>query len=177
MRAALIAAAFMSMLLTTGLVLTLLEIPNWWCYDSLFSMLTCWGGMVLVWAAWAAVFFKYSRQDRPWTRAGRIVRGLVSGSILELFIATAVFAWNRHDEDCYCARGSYTGLVFGGTVLVWTFGPGIVWLFLLEKRRRAGLLGICGTCSYDLTGNTSGVCPECGKPITGAPARADAETL
>ena len=25
--------------------------------------------------------------------------------------------------------------------------------------------GICGKCGYDLTGNTSGVCPECGTRI------------
>ncbi len=28
---------------------------------------------------------------------------------------------------------------------------------------------ICGTCRYDLTGNESGVCPECGTPIPGWP--------
>lgn len=31
-----------------------------------------------------------------------------------------------------------------------------------EQRRRRGL---CVTCAYDLTGNTSGTCPECGTPI------------
>ena len=30
-----------------------------------------------------------------------------------------------------------------------------------ERRRR----GLCPMCAYDLTGNVSGVCPECGKPI------------
>ena len=30
-----------------------------------------------------------------------------------------------------------------------------------QKRRR----GLCGRCSYNLTGNTSGVCPECGTSI------------
>ena len=32
------------------------------------------------------------------------------------------------------------------------------------RRRRRGL---CAKCSYDLTGNASGVCPECGTPVTG----------
>ena len=32
------------------------------------------------------------------------------------------------------------------------------------KRRRA--MGICVGCGYDLTGNVSGVCPECGRAAT-----------
>lgn len=40
--------------------------------------------------------------------------------------------------------------------------------------------GHCATCGYDLTGNTSGRCPECGEPVlrasdaTSAPRPADA---
>jgi len=37
--------------------------------------------------------------------------------------------------------------------------------FVLVRRsraRRARLAGRCRSCGYDLTGNTSGVCPECG---------------
>jgi len=30
----------------------------------------------------------------------------------------------------------------------------------------------CSTCSYDLTGNTSGICPECGTPVITAAAPA-----
>jgi len=37
-------------------------------------------------------------------------------------------------------------------------------LFWLDRRRRIPP-GHCQRCSYNLTGNTSGVCPECGTPI------------
>lgn len=30
-------------------------------------------------------------------------------------------------------------------------------------------IAICGPCGYDLTGNTSGVCPECGAAATNCP--------
>lgn len=33
------------------------------------------------------------------------------------------------------------------------------------RRRRRSKLGQCLTCGYDLTGNESGVCPECGRKI------------
>jgi predicted RNA-binding Zn-ribbon protein involved in translation (DUF1610 family) len=37
-------------------------------------------------------------------------------------------------------------------------------LFWRDRHRRIPP-GHCQTCGYDLTGNVSGVCPECGKPI------------
>jgi hypothetical protein len=36
-----------------------------------------------------------------------------------------------------------------------------------DERRHRISLGKCAACSYDLTGNTSGVCPECGRPVAG----------
>ena len=39
--------------------------------------------------------------------------------------------------------------------------------------RRSLLAGLCSSCGYNLTGNTSGICPECGTPIDEA-ARAKA---
>ena len=36
----------------------------------------------------------------------------------------------------------------------------VVRRLLASRRRRAG---VCETCGYDLRGNVSGVCPECGK--------------
>jgi len=46
-------------------------------------------------------------------------------------------------------------------------------LFWSDHRRRMRA-GCCGKCGYDLTGNSSGTCPECGGPADGSvtPARA-----
>ena len=41
--------------------------------------------------------------------------------------------------------------------------PG-VWLVTRRRARRRA--GCCLTCGYNLTGNTSGVCPECGTPTS-----------
>lgn len=54
-------------------------------------------------------------------------------------------------------------------------GAGI-WIFFLTKAgRRLELRGRfrgcrCGGCGYDLTGNLSGICPECGMPVPGPTA-------
>ena len=41
----------------------------------------------------------------------------------------------------------------------WPFVLLTMWLWSLDPRRQSGL---CTRCEYDLRGNTSGVCPECG---------------
>jgi len=57
----------------------------------------------------------------------------------------------------------------GGTVLVvpfWIpFVVGVVVWALSARRFRTGLIGHCRKCVYDLTGNVSGVCPECGQKV------------
>ena len=36
---------------------------------------------------------------------------------------------------------------------------------MYRRRSRRKLLGHCAACGYDLTGNVSGICSECGRPI------------
>ncbi|HEY8746696.1 MAG TPA: hypothetical protein VIM11_01900 [Tepidisphaeraceae bacterium] len=40
-----------------------------------------------------------------------------------------------------------------------------IYVLLLWRGRRREWVGLCPICAYDLTGNTSGVCPECGTTI------------
>ena len=91
-----------------------------------------------LWCFWSVIFCVYWRQSDTYTWAGRVIRGLIAGSVLELIVAVPIYATRQ--ETCYCARGSYAGLVFGGTVLLWAFGPGILILFVREKQRREKLL-------------------------------------
>ena len=105
-----------------------------------------------------------------------MIRALIAGSILEVFIAVPVHVWavNRQ-QDCYCCRGTYTTLVLAGTMLLWAFGPGIVLLYWREKYRRERLLPTCDQCGYDLRGTVAAgrdECPECGEKIEGSGNRA-----
>lgn len=173
-----IVAALMATLLSIGGIATLLQIPNWWRIvlkytspggtdgDHDFPHFGVWIAMALMWAGWSWVFFKYWRQGDRYTQFGKMIRGLVAGSVLEMIVAGPVQAFSYSEEDCYCCKGSYTGLIFGGTVLMWAFGPGVVLLFLREKYRHEKLLvPHCSKCRYSLKGSSSDTCPECGEPI------------
>jgi|SRR5688572_17389213 len=144
------AAGMIAMLLTVGLLATLADAPAWWVRlweqgsggpAGLRPLHGVWLTMGVLWAAWAWVFFRYARDRDHRTAAAKITRALLAGTVLELLVSGPAHVWalRKHagdSTDCYCARGSYTGLVFGCTALVWLFGPGVLLLVLREKRRR-----------------------------------------
>ncbi len=68
----------------------------------------------------------------------------------------ALNAWVRGLE----IRG--WGWVLPLAMLAWPVGSFVVGPVRRHRRRRRGL---CAACGYDLTGNTSGVCPECGVSV------------
>jgi len=172
LKSAVIAAALMAALLTTGLISLLMELPNWWqptleAHDG-WGIGYIWAGMLVVWGVWAAVFFIYWRQGDRYTQTGKMIRGLIVGSVLEIFIAVPVHIWAVRQRECYCCRGTYTTLVLAGTVLLWAFGPGIILLYWREKYRHQRVLPTCIECGYDLRGTVAAgrcECPECGRSI------------
>jgi hypothetical protein len=113
MRFATFGAGFCAMLITFGLIAALMEIPDLWeeaVFADEFYHPGVYGWMVGLWAVWAMVFYRYLRSR------SRILRALIAGTVLELLVAAPVHAACYKRDDCYCTRGSYTALVFGGRV-------------------------------------------------------------
>jgi hypothetical protein len=106
---------------------------------------------LFLWCFWSVVFCIYMRQSDHYTWIGRIIRGLIAGSVLEMFVAIPVYATRQ--EECYCVRGSYAGLIFGTTVLLWAFGPAVFLLFIREKQRRDKLLDFQENNSTEIADN------------------------
>ena len=87
---------------------------------------------------------------------------------IALLLAAAAVVWMQHLQTDVVATGFLFGLPFYliPTLLV-------IWLWAILRRlrarrrqeRAAWLQGRCVGCEYDLTGNQSGVCPECGRAI------------
>ena len=134
MRTAVLAAAFAAMLVTGGLLFTLLELAGW-----LEMLETLWLVELLlcaIWAAWALVFWRRWRRGDRYDQLDRMTQRLLAGSLLELCVAVPADAWAARRNDCYCARGTYWGIVLGCAALLWSFGPGVVLLFWHEKVER-----------------------------------------
>lgn len=142
LKTSIFAAGLMAMLLTAGVITLLLEFPNWWetIMDNDEGLngyipLVILAVLLTVWAIWTWIFFVYWRQGDRYTQLGKMIRGLVAGSILETIIAVPVHIWATRQRECYCLRGTYTTLILAATVLIWAFGPGIIFLYMHKKRR------------------------------------------
>ncbi len=135
LKSAVLAAAFLAAMLSLAWIATLLELVGLW--DDAIDESRWLAIPVVVWMAWllwAGLFYAYWRKGTRLEQLSRMAHGLIVGSLLELVVATGVLVFRTDEENCYCARGSYTGLVFGATVMIWAFGPGLVFLFLHEAR-------------------------------------------
>jgi hypothetical protein len=193
LRTAVIAAALMAMLLTIGAIALLLELPDWWAtilgesdespFAGGWGITGIWAAMLIAWGVWAWIFFVYWRQGDRYTQMGKMIRGLVAGSVLEILVAVPVHVWAVRQRECYCCRGTYATLVFAGAVLLFAFGPGIVLLYAREKHRRGKLLWgqavECPKCRYDLRASIpagSTICPECGAAIPSSPPQPPTNT-
>ena len=169
-----LAAAAMAMLLTVAAFAVGMELfDRWLTTVDRASLWHVYGVMAAVWLVWAAVFAVYWRSLDRWTRMNRMLKGLLAGSVLELVVAAPLHArYLNPNQDCHCARGTYTGLVLAGTVLLWCFGPGLVFLFLRERYRLERLRDpLCRGCAYRLKGTIAAggkACPECGRAIAAA---------
>jgi hypothetical protein len=72
------------------------------------------------------------------------------------------------------AEAVHSLLLFGVGVALFFGSHGLarVW----SRLRYSGLrrqMGLCVRCGYELTGNVSGICPECGTPVAPADAKQD----
>jgi len=125
----------------------------------------------------------------------------VTSLIMYLAATAAVAAWwfrRRHRAALHVCLAA---AVVGWAALLttdWDFGTGLQWsppildrslkrapwegpaiglalgLIALRVRSRRLKTGVCAKCGYDLTGNVSGVCPECGTTLVLAPPAASA---
>lgn len=144
-----ISAAFMGMLLSVGLLASVLELLDWWIPQTTTGGIATpqrfgavWAVMGAIWVFWAVVFYVHSKSLDRYTAMRRIVRRLIGGTVLELVMAGPAHAWIMYSRGsaCYCDRGTWTGISFGTVTALWLFGPGAFLLFLRERKRRQNLI-------------------------------------
>lgn len=123
---------------------------------------------LLIAAAWGVSFWYAAFWATPVSGAG-INRGAIFVARGETFRESG-FYFERSDLELQWLpkwRFGYTG---EWLVLIPLWIPLlVVFLIFLLYRRRSGMVGVsaCKRCGYNLTGNVSGVCPECGTAVEG----------
>jgi hypothetical protein len=90
---------------------------------------------VAAWCAWALIFFRMSRTVEPGDLVSRLCRCLLKGSILELLIAVPTHIVARCRDYCCAGFMTFFGLTLGMSVMLFSFGPGVFFLFVARWRR------------------------------------------
>lgn len=127
-------------------------------------------GLVGVWTmalvAWCVsgfgwmYFLRRAGRSRDPKGLDRLLRLLLSGTVVELALGLPIYALARKKYDCYCAMATFLNLMFGVAALLWMCGPWVV-LLLTRRARVNWARTICGVCGYPRrTGATR--CTECG---------------
>jgi hypothetical protein len=98
-----------------------------------------------LWGVWAWVFYAYSKTDDPHRLVVRLMKALLRGSILELLVAVPSHVIVRHRDDCCAPLGTFAGIVTGVSLMLMSFGPGVLFLFARRfrdlRRAQGGDLG------------------------------------
>jgi hypothetical protein len=103
---------------------------DWLMIPQLIGMLIC------CWLVWGWVFHHVAKADEAETLVQRATRWLLRGSILELLIAVPSHILVRHRGDCCAPIASFWGIVTGLSVMLLSFGPGVLFLFAARVRAR-----------------------------------------
>ena len=92
-------------------------------------------GCVLVWEAWALIFYYQTHSPSPRDVVATQCRYLMKGSILELLIAVPTHIVARWRGYCCAGFGTFFGITFGLAIMLMAFGPGVFFLYAERWRR------------------------------------------
>ena len=87
------------------------------------------GVFLLMWGFWASTFFRWSKKMEPRDLIGRQCKYLFRGSILELLVVVPAHILARQRDYCCAGVQTFLGIAFGISVMLFSFGPGIFFLF------------------------------------------------
>lgn len=171
-----LAASFMLLVLSAALTLAIMELmevgkqPNW---DENLFIIVFWSVAPVVWFFWGVVLWFHVR-NRPRLKVMSRLAGIVFvGSLAELLAAVPSHIVVSRRPGCLVGLWTMLGILAGIYVMLFTFGPAIVLLFLRPRYRREQMESAtphCPRCDYDLRGTLSAgrtSCPECGQALAG----------
>ncbi len=172
-----LAAATMLALLVLGSLLVgieLFEVENFMEGDT--QMVLVWGGLLTSWAVWGMLLWVYAQGRERYKVLSRLTTLLFAGSLAELLAAVPAHIIVSKRPGWLVGLGTMLGIIAGINVMMFSFGPAIVLLFLRPRYRREQMEApsTCRQCGYNLTGTLMAgrlECPECGAAIMGVRSR------
>jgi len=93
------------------------------------------GIMIALWVGWAFIFHHRFRAESPEGLMERVTTWMLRGSIIELLIAVSCHVIVRRRDDCCAPLGTFIGIAAGFSVMLLSFGPGIIFLFAARRRK------------------------------------------
>jgi hypothetical protein len=127
-------ASFMLAVLVVGLTLAFGELlrfkddSNWGA--------GLWVTLGITWVFWAVLLFVYTRQLQRYQAIFRLAQLVFAGSIAEMLAAVPSHLIVSRRPGCLVGLATAIGIAGGLLVMLWSFGPAIVLLFLQAGRRR-----------------------------------------
>ena len=123
-----VGAGLMAGFLVAGIVLSVGETILRDALDS-YMWAIAFGGLILMWVVWGFIFLRWGKALEPKALIERQSRILYRGSILELLIAIPAHILVRNRDYCCAGMSTFTGIVFGISVMIFAFGPGVFFLY------------------------------------------------
>jgi hypothetical protein len=90
--------------------------------------------LAVTWLAWGVVFFYIFKGAEKYKVARNLVGFLLSGSLLNLLVTVPSHIVVSRKPGCFVGIDTLVALVAGVCVMLWSFGPAILLLFLREYR-------------------------------------------
>ncbi|HUB66591.1 MAG TPA: hypothetical protein VL981_03810 [Candidatus Methylacidiphilales bacterium] len=90
---------------------------------------------LLTWCVWSLIFIRMSGNTPPADLVTRQCRWLFKGSILELLIAVPAHIVARWRDYCCAGIWTFIGLTTGISVMLFAFGPAVLFLFMERWKR------------------------------------------
>jgi hypothetical protein len=94
-----------------------------------------WGVLFGLWALWTVVFYRMNRGVPAMDVVTRQCSYLMKGSILELLVAVPTHIVARMRDYCCAGFWTFVGIAFGVAVMLFSFGPGVFFLFAARWKR------------------------------------------
>ncbi|MEI6877058.1 MAG: hypothetical protein WCL50_18240, partial [Spirochaetota bacterium] len=82
------------------------------------------------------LFWRFGRTRDPASLTRKLTSWLLAGSILELLVAIPSHLVTRQRHDCCAPAVTFIGIATGLSVMLLSFGPGILFLYAERIRKK-----------------------------------------